>query len=52
LKNEGRRILAVNEEGSEKFYMGKKQNERYVIIAAGGMTPLQVFTMAILNLDH
>lgn len=42
----------VNEEGHEKLYMGKKQNERYVLLAAGGMTPLQVFSLAILNLDH
>ncbi len=34
------------------MYMGKKQNERYIVIVGGGMTPLQAFSLAILNLDH
>ncbi len=32
--------------------MGKRQDDRYIIVAAAGMTPLQVFMLGVVNLEH
>ena len=45
-------MLLCDEGGSQKLYIGKKQEHRYIVLAADGLSPLQIFTAAIVNLDH
>ena len=40
-----------NKEGELKLVIGKKASKTYTLVAGPGLTPLQIFSLAIINVE-
>jgi hypothetical protein len=40
-----------NKEGELKLIIGKKESKRYTLIAGSNLTPIQLFSLAIVNIE-